>query len=1257
MTSIEDLEVFTSEGDDLLFSASGGDDLVNGGGGDDVLSFGAGLDVVLAGAGDDTVLRLAAASFEDFGPGDPDPGAGEALAQSFLLDGGAGVDRLFVDLSFETGDLRLFNGPPGGESDAVICTSTGGTIRNFEVLAGVVTGAGDDDLGQLGAVDSLFATGAGADTVTTGFGFDRADGGTSFTFDPDGITPGDDALGRFVADVDVLVVDYASAAEGAMLSRVFREDGGQQQGVVELSVPTDDVEVSDVLARVEHADFERALLTGTARADRIIGLDGGGDGPGDVIDAGAGDDVVLGGGGDDLLIGGDGDDVLLGDAGDDTLVGATRGGPEEQDVLVGGAGADLFVLGDEEGLIYDGVEDGAQIGDFSARAGDRIALLGVPGDYLIESVVTSPAVLNTIFLRGEDGEAGRRLAEVAADRVLDLEGPEFVYDVEAGLVPESAAPPPVLPGPDLPPPDLPAPELPGFELPDLPVPALPGPLLAGPALPGPFVSDAGASPDPIATLAALDAPATTEIDLALPLWRAGALGDAELMEAVALAGAAVPLDVAPLAAGALGSAELMEVMTLAAAEGADAALGALPPAAPPPADPIAELPDPGLSVAAADVLPLARSIIADAVGGFAVSLGFADSPVAGIAYEGDAAAAGAFTDAFGHERGVVLSTGRVAEIAGPNLSDGRTVLGPRPSLDVALEFEEVGALASGTLYRAALPDVAGGIASLQITDDADFAGGAAGRFSAFDLDALALSRTRIETTAGLSQADFNAIDRLDVLDLSLDSIVFEPGAQRPGAFQAPDLFGTVNGFVDLASATLDRADGTGGVSADEAGGVSLGEGGSLGLNLVAPVTSEPDDPTYLYVVEGGGKENLQGVVQASASPIGTEGDLSTDLGRPGLEDDAATLTASFFVDFDAPDGPRPDFDEFTFVDLFEVVVVSEELPERGGALLPDLVSVKVNGVDAITDPDGATVTLDALAPSPYGPYAPGLTLNPAGEGPLADTLRADAYTKSYRVSGPILNGFNTIEISVADRADALLDTAIFVAPLSRDTGGNRPPTGGSRLEFETPENAVGAFDVSATDPDGDALDYALRPGGDADLFAIDAATGVLAFREPSDFEAPRDAGGDNAYDVTVVVSDGTASVEREVRVTVTDVEEGDRTRILGTPGSDRLAGTAADEALVPLGGPYDVLRGGGGADDFVFGPELGNGRRERDVILDYDAAEGDRIVLPLGAEVVETSELADGLALTLGGDRDLVYVRGEGLDPGSLIIVNEEFVL
>jgi len=79
--------------------------------------------------------------------------------------------------------------------------------------------------------------------------------------------------------------------------------------------------------------------------------------------------------------------------------------------------------------------------------------------------------------------------------------------------------------------------------------------------------------------------------------------------------------------------------------------------------------------------------------------------------------------------------------------------------------------------------------------------------------------------------------------------------------------------------------------------------------------------------------------------------------------------------------------------------------------------------------------------------------------------------------------------------------------------------------------------VTAEDQDaGTTLAYSIGGGADAARFTIDAE-GNLAFLTAPDFEAPADADGDNVYEVTVRVSDGSLTSTLSLSVRVDDVNE------------------------------------------------------------------------------------------------------------------------
>ncbi|HYS90387.1 MAG TPA: cadherin repeat domain-containing protein, partial [Bradyrhizobium sp.] len=97
---------------------------------------------------------------------------------------------------------------------------------------------------------------------------------------------------------------------------------------------------------------------------------------------------------------------------------------------------------------------------------------------------------------------------------------------------------------------------------------------------------------------------------------------------------------------------------------------------------------------------------------------------------------------------------------------------------------------------------------------------------------------------------------------------------------------------------------------------------------------------------------------------------------------------------------------------------------------------------------------------------------------------------------------------------------------------------GTTASVSISENATAAATITAPERDaGSTLTYSIVGGADASHFTINASTGALSFVSAPDYETPTDAGGNNVYDVTVQVSDGTLTDTQAIAVTVTNVND------------------------------------------------------------------------------------------------------------------------
>ena len=98
---------------------------------------------------------------------------------------------------------------------------------------------------------------------------------------------------------------------------------------------------------------------------------------------------------------------------------------------------------------------------------------------------------------------------------------------------------------------------------------------------------------------------------------------------------------------------------------------------------------------------------------------------------------------------------------------------------------------------------------------------------------------------------------------------------------------------------------------------------------------------------------------------------------------------------------------------------------------------------------------------------------------------------------------------------------------------------GSRTSFSYREEGTSTlYSYSATDQDKDDMITLTTAGSDGTFFEFDDRN-ALSFREPPDYEDPRDAGRDNEYELAVVATDsGGRSHRLDVTVAVTEVDEG-----------------------------------------------------------------------------------------------------------------------
>lgn len=86
-------------------------------------------------------------------------------------------------------------------------------------------------------------------------------------------------------------------------------------------------------------------------------------------------------------------------------------------------------------------------------------------------------------------------------------------------------------------------------------------------------------------------------------------------------------------------------------------------------------------------------------------------------------------------------------------------------------------------------------------------------------------------------------------------------------------------------------------------------------------------------------------------------------------------------------------------------------------------------------------------------------------------------------------------------------------------------------------SGLAVYTARATDSDGQTPTYSIYGGADSGQFSINGNTGVLTFQSAPDFENPTDSNLDNNYEVTLLASDGSNTREKDVTVSVSNINE------------------------------------------------------------------------------------------------------------------------
>ena len=180
-----------------------------------------------------------------------------------------------------------------------------------------------------------------------------------------------------------------------------------------------------------------------------------------------------------------------------------------------------------------------------------------------------------------------------------------------------------------------------------------------------------------------------------------------------------------------------------------------------------------------------------------------------------------------------------------------------------------------------------------------------------------------------------------------------------------------------------------------------------------------------------------------------------------------------------------------------------------------------------SDPEGQAITRWSLGGSDSGDFS----ISEDGELTFRNTPDYDSPADSNRD-----NEYLVTVRAYDGSAYGNMDVTVTVSNVNEHDPVIRS---GSRASFSYREEGTSTlYSYSATDQDKDDTITWTTAGSDGTLFEFDDRN-TLKFREPPDYEDPRDAGRDNEYELAVVATDsGGRSHRLDVTVAVTEVDEG-----------------------------------------------------------------------------------------------------------------------
>jgi len=309
------------------------------------------------------------------------------------------------------------------------------------------------------------------------------------------------------------------------------------------------------------------------------------------------------------------------------------------------------------------------------------------------------------------------------------------------------------------------------------------------------------------------------------------------------------------------------------------------------------------------------------------------------------------------------------------------------------------------------------------------------------------------------------------------------------------------------------------------------------------VTDVAEAPTISTTAISNTPENSSAVATIAASDEDRNSVLSYSLVNSGgskdeglLSIDSATGAVNFIAapNFESPgdlnadntidftvmvsDGALSAQSDFTF----SITNVNEAPTISSASFSIAEQSTAVGSISA-SDPDASATLTYSLASGSAAVDDAKFSIN--------SSTGAVSFLATPNFESPTDNGLDNVYNFTVNVSDGSLSSSQAVAVTVGNV--NESPSFSVASAQSYTENSTSSISVVASDPDGSSvLTYSLS-GSDASRFTISSA-GALSFASTPDYESPADNGGNNVYNVSVGVSDGSISSTVALVITVSD---------------------------------------------------------------------------------------------------------------------------